>query len=248
MLFSLNRFMKLCLLRKTGVGAPLSKKLFVASVIFACVINIPCGWIFGKTNVNFNKYEVNISYCFIKSDDKEETVFKVYFTLLSAIFIAVCTTLVVLYYKIVRTLQDLSAKHEELKRRPSLAAGVEVIKKQKQSEVMKHSAIVFITVTVVFFASYTPYFITLVLSMADPSLEGSMTPALKALYDLAKLCPLINNMANPFIYSFTSDHFRDEVKKMLTFKSCEKGFFRRRAMSLSGRSQELSQISDSRED
>lgn len=237
--------MKLCLLRKTGVGNLLSKKLFVASVIFACVINIPCAWIFGKARVYYYNYDVQITYCFISSDSKQTSIFLVYSAILGVVFITVSTVLVVLYFKIVKSLRELSNKHDELKRRPSLATGTEALKKEKQSQVMRNSAMVFIAVTVVFFASYAPYFVTLVLSMSEPSIEGSMSPAAKAFYDLAKLCPLVNNMANPFIYSFTSDRFRDEVKKMLTFRTCEKGFFRRRALSVGSRSQELSHFSDS---
>ncbi|CAL1541356.1 unnamed protein product [Lymnaea stagnalis] len=245
-----DRFMKLCLLRKKGVGILLAKKLFATSVIVSCILNIPSVWIFGKDNVEFFNYNVGVTYCFIQTESKQGALFIAYVTMLGLVFITVSNVLVVLYYKIIRTLIALSNKHEELKRRPSLAGGLEVIKKQKQSEVMRKSAIVFIVITVVFFASYAPYFVTMIISMTDHSVEGSMGPALKALYDLAKLSPLANNVANPFIYSFTSDHFRKEVKDIFTFKTCKKDFFRRRAFSLSrsDRSRELSTISDSRED
>ncbi|CAG5114573.1 unnamed protein product [Candidula unifasciata] len=246
-IIAVDRFLKLCLLRKTGVGPRLSKQLFAVSVIFACAINVPCVWIFGMSTIYYQNYHVQITYCFISNESKNTPIFLVYSALLVFVFITVSTVLVVLYYKIVKTLRDLSNKHDELKRRPSLATGTEALKKEKQSQVMRNSAMVFIAVTVVFFASYAPYFVTLVLSMTETSVEGAMSPAGKAFYDLAKLCPLVNNMANPFIYSFTSDRFRDEVKKMLTFKTCEKGFFRRRALSLGSRSQELSHFSDSRE-
>uniref|UniRef100_A0A0B7AIL5 G-protein coupled receptors family 1 profile domain-containing protein n=1 Tax=Arion vulgaris TaxID=1028688 RepID=A0A0B7AIL5_9EUPU len=247
-IIAVDRFLKLCLLRKTGIGYMLSKKLFVASIIFACLTNIPCVWIFGRNTVYYQAYNIKVSYCFISSGSIQTPVFLVYAALLAVIFLSVSFILTILYYKIVKQLRELSKKHDELRRRPSLAGGTEIMQREKQSEVMRNSAIVFIAVTVVFFASYTPYFVTLVLSMADASIEGSMSPSVRAIYDLAKCCPIINNMANPFIYSFTSDRFREEIKKMLTFKTCEKGFFRRRGWSLSGRSQELSQVSDSKEE
>ncbi|XP_005095660.1 somatostatin receptor type 2 [Aplysia californica] len=245
-IIAVDRFMKLCLLRKTGIRSLLAKKLFAASCFVSLLLNIPIGWIFGRDTIHFVHYGVQVSYCFIHSESKSTTVFILYASMLAVVFLSITVTLFVLYFKIVRQLHQLSKKHDELKRRPSLAASGEVLKKQKQSQVMRSSAIVFIAVTVAFFASYAPYFCTLILSMADPSVEGSMSPWTKALYDLAKTFPIMNNVANPFIYSFTSGNFRKEVKKMLTFKTCQKGgFFRRRAFSLSNRSYEMSQYSES---
>lgn len=242
--------MKLCLLRKTGVGVLLSKKLFAASVVVSALINIPCGWIFGRDTVYFHNYNIKVSYCFIHSDSKQGGVFVAYASMLGVVFLTVSVALFVLYVKVVRSLQALSEKHEELKRRPSLAGGSETMKKQKQTKLMRKSAVVFIVITVVFFASYAPYFVTMILSMVAETVEGSFSPLAKSFYDLAKLSPLANNVANPFIYSFTSDHFREEVKNIFTFKSCKKDFFSRRNFSFrkssTDRSRETSQ--DSREE
>ncbi|KAH9489860.1 hypothetical protein Btru_037316 [Bulinus truncatus] len=242
-----DRFMKLCLLRKTGIGTVIAKKLFAASVLLACILNIPTVWIFGKSNVVFSNYNIKIGYCFIRTESKNGEIFIVYISMLSVVFMVVVAALLFLYTKIIITLRKLAEKHEDLKRRPSLAGGAESLKKQKQTQVMQKSAIVFIAITVVFFASYSPYFVTMIISMVDQSVEGSMGPWLKAIYDLAKMCPLVNNVANPFIYSFTSEHFRKEVKNIFTFKTCQKGFFRRRAFSFSrsDRSKEISEISES---
>uniref|UniRef100_A0A2C9LCK2 G-protein coupled receptors family 1 profile domain-containing protein n=1 Tax=Biomphalaria glabrata TaxID=6526 RepID=A0A2C9LCK2_BIOGL len=244
-----DRFMKLCLLRKTGIGTILAKKLFAVSVIIACLLDIPTVWLFGMTTVVFKHYQVQVSYCFIKTESKNGVIFYVYIAMLSLVFMAVMAALFVLYAKVIIVLRRLAEKHDELKRRPSLAGGAETLKRQKQTEVMQKSAVVFIAITVVFFASYAPYFVTMIISMLDQSVEAAMSPGLKAIYDLAKLSPLANNVANPFIYSFTSEHFREEVKNIFTFKACEKGFFRRRAFSFSrsDRSKEISEISDSRE-
>ena len=143
-------------------------------------------------------------------------------------------------------LKVLSKRHDELKRRPSVLPSNETVQRQKQSKLMMKSAYVFFVVTGVFFMTYTPYFVTLILAFVDSSVEGSMDPWQKALYDIAKFFPIMSNVANPFIYSFTSDSFLQEVKKMLTFKTCQKdGFFRRRAFSLASRTgtdQELSNM------
>ena len=49
-----------------------------------------------------------------------------------------------------------------------------------------------------------------------------MIVILKALFDLAKLFPLLSNVSNPVIYSFTSERFRDECVKLLSLKPCRR--------------------------
>ncbi|GFR74970.1 neuropeptide Y [Elysia marginata] len=244
-----NRFLKLCLLRKTGVGSLFSKQLFAVSVAFAVIINIPTMWIFGRDTVVFTDYRVTVSYCFIRTESKSSGLFIGWAAILALVFISITVALVYLYWCVVKKLRDLSDKHDELKRRPSVGIVKEAIVKQKQSEIMRRSCIVFIAVTVVFFVTYLPYFITLVLSMSKPNFGDGMTPYMKALYDLAKLSPLFNAVSNPFIYSFTSDNFREEVVKLLTFKACRNNdFFRRRAFSFGStntinKAHELSSVS-----
>ncbi|GFO31924.1 neuropeptide y [Plakobranchus ocellatus] len=250
-IIAVDRYMKLCLLRKTGVGSMLSKQLFTVSVITACIINIPTMWIFGRDTIQLTSYQVSVSYCFIRTESKSSGIFLGWAAVLAIVFISITVALVYLYWCVVRKLRDLSDKHDELKRRPSVGVVKESLVKQKQSEIMRQSCIVFIAVTVVFFATYMPYFITLIISMvASDSLER-MSPYHKAYYDLAKLCPLLNAISNPFIYSFTSERFRKEVSKLFTCRNCccGKDFFRRRAFSFGStntinKAHELSQISE----
>lgn len=224
----LSRFRKLCLLQKEGLGTCLSMKLFAGSLLLACVMNIPCAWIFGRHRIHIHDYGIHVSFCFIDTHSRQGTIFLVYSALLGALFLAVCTILVVLYCKIVKTLRNLSVKHDSLKGQPS--PGAERVSKHKQSQVMRSSSVVFIVVTIVFFVSHIPYFLAGALSMSD-SFMSLLSPAWKALYDLAKFSPLVNTMANPVIYSFTSSHFRSEVKRMLTFQACAHGLLRRRTCS-----------------
>ena len=216
----------------------------------ACIINIPTVWIFGKDTVYFTDYRVQVSYCFIRTGSKSSGLFLGWAAILALIFISITVALVYLYWCVVKRLRDLSDKHDELKRRPSVGIVKEAIVKQKQSEIMRRSCLVFIAVTITFFATYLPYFVTLILSMSQPNFGGWMTPPLKALYDLAKLSPLFNAVSNPFIYSFTSDNFRKEVVKLLTCRACiGNDLFRRRAFSFGSthtinKAHELSQISE----
>ena len=79
---------------------------------------------------------------------------------------------------------------------------------------------VFIAVTVVFFLTYSPYLLTVVLLIADRTIESRMNHVTKALFDLAKLFPLLSNVSNPIIYSFTSDNFRSECRKIFKLRPC----------------------------
>ena len=231
------------------MGSLFSKQLFAISVGIAIIINIPTMWIFGRDTVQFPHYRVTVSYCFIRTESKSDGLFLGWGAILALVFISITVALVYLYWCVVRKLRDLSDKHDELKRRPSVGVVKDAIVKQKQSEIMRRSCVVFISVTVVFFATYLPYFITLVLSMSQPNLVGRMSPQLKALYDLAKLSPLFNAVSNPFIYSFTSESFRQEIIKLATCRTClNKDFLRRRAFSFGStntinKAQELSSLS-----
>ncbi|RUS89686.1 hypothetical protein EGW08_002504 [Elysia chlorotica] len=249
-IIAVDRFLKLCLLRKTGVGSLFSKQLFAVSVAVAVVINVPTVWIFGRDTVHFPQHHVTVSYCFIRTESKSGGLFLGWGAVLALVFLSITVSLVYLYWCVVRRLRDLSDKHDELKRRPSVGVAKEAVVKQKQSELMRRSCLVFISVTVVFFVTYLPYFVTLVLSMVTPDLGRDMSPALKALYDLAKLSPLLNAVSNPFIYSFTSDNFRKEVIKLATCRAClGNDLFRRRAFSFGStntinKAHELSSVSN----
>ncbi|GFO31923.1 neuropeptide y [Plakobranchus ocellatus] len=215
-IIAVDRYMKLRLLRKTGVGSMLSKQLFAVSIITACIINIPTMWIFGRDTIQLRFYNVSVSYCFIRKESYSSGMFLGWVAVLTIVFFSITVALVYLYWCVVRKLQDLSDKHDELKRQPSVGVVKESLVKQKQSEIMRQSCIVFIAVTVVFFATYMPYFITLIISMFSPDILEGMSPYHKAYYDLAKLCPLLSAISNPFIYSFTSKQFRKEVSRLFT--------------------------------
>ena len=104
---------------------------------------------------------------------------------------------------------------------------------------------VFIAVTVVFFLSYSPYFVTVVLLMVNRSTENAMGPVAKAFFDLAKLFPLLSNVSNPIIYSFTSERFRSECKKVLRFRPCMRALSLGRKDSVTTTSHEMSQSEES---
>lgn len=73
---------------------------------------------------------------------------------------------------------------------------------------------VFFAVTLVFIVSYCPYSVALVVPIIDKSLEERMNALQKTFFDFARLFPLLNNVANPIIYSFTSNKFKVEVKQI----------------------------------
>ena len=103
---------------------------------------------------------------------------------------------------------------------------------------------VFIAVTVVFFVTYSPYFVTVVLLMVYRDSQNAMGPVAKAFFDLAKLFPLLSNVSNPVIYSFTSERFRSECKKVFKLRPCRQALNLRRKDSVTT-SHEMSQSEDS---
>lgn len=223
-----TRYRKLCLLLNTGVDPLLSRKLLAVSVILGCAINIPTVWTFGKVSVYFGSYTVYIDECYVVNEGRS-FVFLLHAAMMVALFLIVSVTLSVLYYSIVTNLVRLTAKHEELQNKPYTLPTEPSAARSVRGEVMKNSAIVFIAVTAVFFASYAPYFVVLALTMTGLLVERDMTPGMKSIYDVAKLSPLLNHMANPFIYSFIHKPFMHEVKKTLSFSE---GMFRGRRQSI----------------
>ncbi|CAL1541355.1 unnamed protein product [Lymnaea stagnalis] len=218
-------YLKLCLLRQTGLDSGLVKKLFAGIILFSSVLNIPCAWVFGRDTVFFYQYNVKVGYCFLDSHGKQGPTLIAYASVLCLVFLSIWGSLVVLYYKIILTLRELSAKHKQLKSHAVEPGGSEA---NKKTEAMRKSSLVFIAVTVAFFSCYTPYFLTIVLSTSSPQLEGTMGPPLKAVYDLAKVSPLLNRIVNPLIFTFTSDQFRKAVVDVIACKGGCSQFFKRK--------------------
>ncbi|PVD21264.1 hypothetical protein C0Q70_19435 [Pomacea canaliculata] len=90
------------------------------------------------------------------------------------------------------------------------------------------------------------YFVTVILSIVNKSLEEGFNATGKAFFDIAKLFPLLSNAANPIIYSFTSERFRVECKKVFKLRPCRKILkLSRKDSSTNTNSADISQSEDS---
>ncbi|KAL8622104.1 hypothetical protein ACOMHN_056589 [Nucella lapillus] len=211
-----NRFRKLCHAAKSQVTLPLAKKLTVVSVLIGAAISSQGVWAFGRHTASFrgDHGPVNISCCFIQ--DEVSVPLMVSLAVVNGLtFGAVSTSLVVLYSLTIKALRQHDKRIENMGRRPSAVSNT-------SKKVSKKHTWVFIAVTVVFFVTYAPYMLMVVLLIVDSAMESKMGPVAKAFFDLAKLCPLMSNVSNPIIYSFTSDKFREECRKVFKLRPCMK--------------------------
>lgn len=208
-----NRFRKICQPQRSQVTVSLAFKLTIGSFVFGASISIPSGWIFDRNTVTYSG-GVNISYCFINHQAPLSLLVS-WAVVVGLTFLAVTASLVVLYGFTVKALRAHDRRLSTMSRRPSSTSN------SSKSVSRKHT-MVFIAVTAVFFMAYSPYFITVILLLVNVSMENSMGPVVKAIFDIAKLFPLLSNVSNPIIYSFTSAKFRGECKKVFKFRPCLK--------------------------
>ncbi|KAL8603125.1 hypothetical protein ACOMHN_059297 [Nucella lapillus] len=234
-----NRFRKLCHPQNSQVTLPLATKLTVGCFLFGAATSTPSVWLFGKDTVTYDSdaaLPANISYCFIKQQGNMSLLLT-WAVLMGATFMLVTVALVVLYGFTISSLRRHDQRIAAMMRRPSAASNV-------SKNVFKKHTLVFIAVTVVFFLTYFPYFITVTLLLVNRSIESLMGPAAKAFFDLAKLFPMLSNVSNPIIYSFTSDRFRGEIHKIFQLHPCRK-LLRRKDSITASNSHEMSQSEES---
>ncbi|XP_053383050.1 cholecystokinin receptor type A-like [Mercenaria mercenaria] len=71
------------------------------------------------------------------------------------------------------------------------------------------------TITIVFVISYLPFIVISIMDTVEEALWTDMTVTESLLLDLMLRSYLINNAANPVIYSFWDNRFRNETKRLL---------------------------------
>ncbi|XP_045182210.2 cholecystokinin receptor type A-like [Mercenaria mercenaria] len=76
------------------------------------------------------------------------------------------------------------------------------------------------TITIVFVISYLPFIVISIIDSIDETLWFDMPVAESLLLDLMLRLYLINNVANPVIYSFWDKRFRKEIKRLLRKVAC----------------------------
>ncbi|CAG2229944.1 unnamed protein product [Mytilus edulis] len=83
----------------------------------------------------------------------------------------------------------------------------------------KRITIVLFTITVLFIVSFLPYIVILILYSADESYEKSMTTVEHAVYLIGLRLYMINNVANPFLYSSFDSKFKKHLMEIYSFLS-----------------------------
>ncbi|KAK6983732.1 olfactory receptor 24 [Biomphalaria glabrata] len=233
---SVDRFLKLCLLRKSGLEPPQIKKILLGLIVFTSAAILPTIWLYTKNTIYYIYYDIAVSFCFMDFETRLWYLLIAFSVNLSVCFVAILAVLVVMYIRIILKLRELSAKHSQLKGptggdHPSSA---EAGKANRQSDAMRKSSLVFIAVTAAFFGCYTPYFVSVLLQATSIVVESNLAPATKAVLDLAKLSPLVSHMINPLIYLISSDQLGKEVKDIILCKNSFRDCLKRRAALPSG--------------
>ncbi|XP_076449450.1 uncharacterized protein LOC143285890 [Babylonia areolata] len=210
-----NRYRKICHLSKSQVTLSLAKKLTGGSLVVGAGISLLGMWVFGRHTASFPGPHgpVNLSCCFVQ-DGVSVALLGSFAAVTGVTFMTVTGSLVLLYGFTIRALRKHDHRQSTMVRRPS------TVSQSSTKRVATKHTYVFIAVTVVFFVTYTPYLVMMVLLIIIPDLESNMGPAAKAFFDLAKLFPLLSNVSNPVIYSFTSDKFREECRKVFKLRPC----------------------------
>ncbi|KAK6983722.1 olfactory receptor 24 [Biomphalaria glabrata] len=215
---AMDRFLKLCLLRKSGIEPAIVKKIIFGLALYTGLLNIPVTLLFTRDETPMVFYQVKAVYCFL--DLRTELVILMeFFSYYSMVSISgVALTLIILYGKIILKLRELSFKHKELKGKTA-GASEEAAKGNRQSRVMLKSSLVFIAVTAAYFGCFTPYGIVVIMENVRFLQAHQLSPLTKALYDLCKLSPTLTHMLNPLIFIFSSDRFMAEVKAIVLCRS-----------------------------
>ncbi|XP_071086773.1 olfactory receptor 51E2-like [Haliotis cracherodii] len=203
--FDRNR--KICKPLKREISLSLTRRLCLMAIVIGTLISTPCVFVYGRKDIIFevNGVAMNITQCYFTKSSGP--LFWSFMSTLGLVFLGVMSTLAMLYVSMYRALRVHLARRESLgsARRPSTTSS-----KPSTMRSQKTSAKIFFAVTVAFFSSYFPYFIAVTVFLIDSN-GYTLSPAIKAIADVAKLSPLMSNAINPFIYSVSSRRFRKEL-------------------------------------
>ncbi|BFZ19233.1 hypothetical protein BsWGS_22272 [Bradybaena similaris] len=218
-MIAVDRFMRLCLLSTQGIGGKPATRVFVCSLIFCAVANIPSVWIAGKESRYYSLYQVRVTHCSLTREAAETMLFLVYCASQVLLLLLSLVAILFLYTKIIKSVRHHDRVRKQL---AESCAGGMVLSRDKSStkmgkQVMQTSINVFIAITVLYFVSNLLYILVLVFLLHE-QIDDYTTPYLQAALDVANYSPMISSAVDPFIYSCTSTAFRQEVYRILTRK------------------------------
>ncbi|BFZ19232.1 hypothetical protein BsWGS_22271 [Bradybaena similaris] len=219
-MIAVDRFMRLCLLSARGIGTKNATRVLVCSIIFAALVNIPSAWLTGREAYYYSLYNIRVTHCSFKQGVKRTILFRVYCTSNILFLFLSLMALLFLYTKIITALR----LHDRVRKQLSastvggtvLSQGISSTK--MGSEVMQASINVFIAITVLYFLTYLFYLVIFFIYLLNENISDYITPYIEAAIQIATFSPMITSAVDPFIYSFTSMPFRQEVCRMLTRK------------------------------
>ncbi|BFZ19229.1 hypothetical protein BsWGS_22268 [Bradybaena similaris] len=210
---AVDRFMRICLMRLTGVTTNLLKKLFAAFILLSVLINIPCFWIFGKSTRYYPEYQVKISKCFVRIEHWTSTLFRVYYAYTSTFYFACFLVLFFLYFKTIQTLYRHSSNRKVMfvpqSGNPSLSS------LGTQQFAAKSNIVMIVVMTAVFAVTNGFYIILVSFFFFDSEIQADKNPGMKAVYEVSNYIPMFSHIINPFIYSFVLPTFRKEVYHLI---------------------------------
>ncbi|BFZ19230.1 hypothetical protein BsWGS_22269 [Bradybaena similaris] len=210
---AVDRFMRICLMRLTGVSTSLLQKLFAAFLLMSGLINIPCFWIFGKSTRYYPKYQIKISHCFFRIERLTSTLFRVYYAYTATFYVACFLVLFFLYFKTTQTLYRHSNNRKVLFIPQSGDTSLSNLGTQQFDA--RSNIVMFVVVTTIYSVTNGVYIILVSIYFFDSEIQADMNPSFRAVYEVAKYGPMFTHIINPFIYSFVLPTFRKEVYHLI---------------------------------
>ncbi|XP_046585170.1 melanopsin-like [Haliotis rubra] len=189
-----------------------TRQLVVIALAIGLIVSVPGVFTFGSKRTRYSEDGrlFNITWCFFSDEKLGTTLVYAYVGVLGAVFMVIMVAMSTLYFSIWRALRV------HLQRRESLGchrSSIGMTKNGNYYRSQKTTAKLFFIITVAFFVSYFPYYISIAVFLID-DYKHQLTSLTKAFADIAKLAPLASCAINPLIYSISSARFRREIAQI----------------------------------
>lgn len=157
---------------------------------------------------------VEVNICRTSEEQKQTVLYYILTAILILAFVSIFLLLVILHWRISHTVKKFQRRQSRMRFESIYSNDSTHINDNINSRMFR----IFASITVVFLVSYLPHLICLILERSIFTDGEPMSQTARILMDLAYNSPYINVIANPFIYGYRSDLFREHC--IALFKRC----------------------------